>query len=359
MTRLASTALLASVLLAACSAEEAPPPAGPRPVQIERVKSAGPQRTNEFVGRVEAVRTVDLAFQVGGQLAELPATDGLEVAEGDLIARLDLEDFRRAEREANVQLQQAQTDLERQQTLFDRGIASAAARDNAQTQFDLRLVALENARQNLADATLRAPFDGQVSRVLVENFTVVTPGRAVARLQDLSELRVSIPIPENLIATFREEDLVSIEASFAFLPGERYPLVPRELVSEVEAGSQTYRGILALPGDIPANILPGMTATVWSEFSSRAALPDSLMVPVTALAFDSSGEPVVFVFDSGTGRVSRRPVETGEITNEAVIITQGLAPGELIATAGVSALQDGMTVRPLDPLDTAAPVSRY
>lgn len=353
-----AAALLAPALLLACAPEEEPAATGVRPVQIERVADAGPQRTNEFVGRIEAVRTVDLAFQVSGQLAELPATDGLDVAEGDLIARLDLEDFRRAEREARVQLQQAQTDLERQQTLFDRGIASEAARGNAQTQYDLRSVALETARRNLSNATLEAPFDGQVSRVLVDNYTVVSAGRAVVRLQDLSELRVSIPIPENLIANYREEDLVSIEASFAFLPGERYALEPRELVAEADSGSQTYRGILALPPDIPANILPGMTATVWSSFSTSADLPDNLRVPVTALAFDASGEPVVFVFDSGTGRVSRRPVSTGEITNDAVTITQGLAPGELIATAGVSALQDGMTVRPLDPLDTAAPAER-
>ncbi|WP_421790103.1 efflux RND transporter periplasmic adaptor subunit [Hyphobacterium sp.] len=336
-----------SGVLISCAEGEPPAPSQPRLVQIASVEGVGPQRNYEFVGRIEAIQSVDLSFQVGGQLAELPATDGLAITQGELVARLDLEDFRRAEREARVQLEQAQTDLERQQTLFDRGIASEAARDNAQTQYNLRLVARDNARQALQNATLEAPFSGLISRVLVENFTVVSAGQPVARLQDLSELRVSIPIGEDLVATFNADELVRIEASFAFLPGQRFELEPRELVAEADTASQTYRGILALPQDIPANILPGMSTTVFAEFSSLAELPDTVHVPVNALGFDSAGEPVVFVYDSGSGIVSRRPVETADIVDDEIAVTSGLAAGEQIVTAGVSRLQDGMAVRPL------------
>ena len=345
------SAALLPIALIACSApadDEAPPA---RLVQIETVEAIGPQRTYEFVGRVEARRSVDLAFQVGGQLAVLDVTDGLTISEGDRVARLDLDDFQRAEREARVQLQQAQTSLERQQTLFDRGIASAAARDTAQTEYDLRVVALGNARQNLQNATLTAPFSGLVSRVLVDDFAVLAPGQPVARMQDLSELRVSIPIAEDLIATFNEEDLVRIEASFTFLPGQRFELEPRELVSEADSASQTYRGILALPANIPANILPGMSATVFAEMSSTARLPDNVHVPVNALGYSPDGSPVVFVYDDASGTVSRRPVVTGDITNDEILVTAGIEAGDYIVTAGIGSLRDGMAVRPLDALN--------
>jgi len=339
---------LLPIALIACGApeESAAPPA--RLVQVETVELIGPQRRYEFVGRVEARRSVDLAFQVGGQLAALDVTDGLEVAEGDRVAQLVLDDFQRAEREARVQLQQARTNLERQQTLFERGIASAAAKESAQTEYDLRVVALGNARQNLQNATLTAPFSGLVSRVLVDDFAVLAPGQPVARIQDLSELRISIPIAEDLIATFNADDLVSIEASFTFLPDQRFRLEPRELVSEADSSSQTYRGIFALPANIPANILPGMSATVYADLSSEARRPGHVHVPVSALGYAPDGSPIVFVYDDASGTVMRRTVTTGELTNDEIRVTAGIEAGDAIVTAGVSALQDGMAVRPLD-----------
>lgn len=347
MLRFLPPLILSAGLLAACSSGDAAPEQPPRLVQIETIEGIGPDRHYEFVGRVEAARSVDLSFQVNGQLAELAVTDGADVVEGELVARLDLEDLRRAEREARVQLQQARTDLDRQQTLFDRGIASAAARDNAQTQYDLRVVALETARQNLQHATLRAPFDGLISRVLVENYTVVTQGQPVARLQDVSELRVSIPLSEDLIATFTPDELLTIEASFAFLPGQRFALTPRELISEPDAASQTYRGVLALPGEIPANILPGMTATVYAEFSPDADLPNAVHIPVNAISYDAEGNPAVFVFDETRGQVRARDIIVAGVNEGRVQVSEGLTAGDRIVTAGVQSLHDGMPVRPM------------
>ena len=142
-----------------------------------------------------------------------------------------------------------------------------------------------------------------------------------------------------------------IEASFTFLPGQRFELEPRELVSEADSASQTYRGILALPANIPANILPGMSATVFAEMSSTARLPDNVHVPVNALGYSPDGSPVVFVYDDASGTVSRRPVVTGDITNDEILVTAGIEAGDYIVTAGIGSLRDGMAVRPLDALN--------
>lgn len=349
MNRLAPFPVLAAVLaLAACSGETAAPPPQPRLVQLGEVQSNAPETRHEFVGRVEARLSVDMAFQVGGQLADLPLTEGQRIAEGDLIARLDLEDFELARQEARVQLQQARTDLERQRTLHERGIASQAALDSAQTQYDLRLVALENAQRNLQYATLTAPFDGLVSRRLVDNFTIVSPGQPIVRIQDVGELRVSIPVSEDMVATFDQNNLVALEAAFSFLPGQTFSLIPRELVSEPDDTSNTYRAIAALPDDIPANILPGMTATVWAEVERSGPVTTDVMVPLAAVAERPDGSNSVWVYDADTGTVSPRMVETAGLRGSSVVVTDGVQAGDLIVTAGVSALHEGMEVRPLD-----------
>lgn len=348
MTRpLLPVALGLSLILAACSQEPVSAPPPPRLVQLAEVVAESGETRHEFVGRVEARLSVDMAFQVGGQLAELPLNEGELIPQGTRVAALDREDFQRAEREARVQLQQADTELERQRTLHARGIASQAALDSAQTNYDLREVALQTVRRNLGYATLTAPFDALVSRRLVDNYTIIAPGQPVVRLMDVSELRVSIPISEGMVATFDQDDLVTLEAAFAFLPGQTFPLIPRELVSEPDAASRTYRALAALPADLPANILPGMTATVYAEFANTAAAQTGLRVPLSAVAAAPDGTLRVWVYDPEAGTVGPRAITTEGFDGDTVIVTDGISAGDHVVTAGVSALHDGMTVRPL------------
>lgn len=350
MTRhpLPLVALAALAALSACSSEAVTVDTTPRLVQLGEVSGQDAESRREFVGRVEARQTVDMAFQVGGQLAALPVTEGQRIAEGELVAQLDLEDFERALQETRVQMQQARTDLERQRTLHERGIASQAALDSAQTQYDLRQVALENAQRNVEYATLNAPFDGLVSRRLVDNFTIVSPGQPIVRIQDIGELRVSIPVSEDMVATFDQTNLIELEAAFSFLPGQTFSLTPRELVSEPDDTSNTYRAIAALPDNIPANILPGMTATVWAEFERNGPVSTNVAVPLTAVAERPDGTNMVWLYDAETGTVASRDVETDGLRGDRVIISAGVEPGDRIVTAGVSALHEGMEVRPLD-----------
>lgn len=349
MTRLLLALAAAALLAAACSPAPVPDESPVRAARIEPVQPAQSAAVRDFVGRVEARLTVDLAFQVGGRLADFPVSEGQQIEEGALVAALETQDFERARREARVQLQQARQDLERQQTLNERGIASDAALEQAQTAYDLRAVALDNARQNLDYATVTAPFEGLVSRRLVDNFTTVAPGQPVVRLQDVSELRVAIQVPESVLALVDETEPVEMSARFPFLPDQTFPLEFRELVAEPDQASQTYTALLALPNDIPANILPGMTANVRIIIEPSAVAENpGVRVPVTALAAAPDGGFQVWVFNPAAGEVNARRVAVGPVTGDTVLVEEGLSAGEQIVTAGVTALHEGMAVRPLE-----------
>lgn len=351
IVRLFPAAALAALLmtLTACSPAETEAEAPPRVARIETVQPASAPTTREFVGRVEARQTVDLAPQVGGRLTELPVAEGQRVSRGDLIARLETQDYQRAVREAEVQRQQAETALNRQRTLHERGIASDAALEDAQTQYDLASVALENARQNLDYTAIEAPFDGLVGRRLVDNFTTVAQGQAVVRLQDLSERRVAIPVPETLLGLLDSPENYQVSASFPFLPGRDFPLEYRELVAEAQPGSQTYVVLFALPEILPGNVLPGMTANVRVSGGRNGADRDEggVRAPVGALAGDERNGFRVWVFNPEDQSVSPREVELGPINGDTVLVADGLAAGERIVTAGVNALHEGMKVRPM------------
>ncbi|AZU02708.1 RND family efflux transporter MFP subunit [Glycocaulis alkaliphilus] len=357
MTRylLPAAALLSAALLAACSDVAATPEETLRTARIETVAAPTGLARREFVGRVEARYSVDLAFQVSGRLAEFAIPEGQMVQEGTLIARLEDQDYERALREARVQLQQARTNLDRQQTLHERGIASDAALEDARTAFELRSVALDTMRQNLSYATIEAPFTGLMSRRLVDNFTTLNVGQPVARLQDLSELRVAIAVPESLIATLERPDSYTISARFPFMADREFPLEFRELIAEPDTASQTYKVMFALPADLPGNILPGMTVNVRVQLDQES-LPggDAVRIPVTALAALPDGGFQVWVFDPHTSSVSARPVRTRGVEGGSVLVLDGVQAGEQIVTAGVSALSEGMRVRPMAPSGAVA-----
>jgi len=97
--------------IAACSAPPPEPEAPVRAARIEIVRPAESAAVREFVGRVEARLTTDLAFQVGGRLGDFPVSEGEILPEGALVARLEGQDFQRALRESQVQLQQARQNL--------------------------------------------------------------------------------------------------------------------------------------------------------------------------------------------------------------------------------------------------------
>ncbi|HBU61255.1 MAG: efflux transporter periplasmic adaptor subunit [Oceanicaulis sp.] len=336
-------------VLAACSPAEPEEQAPPRAARIEAVEAAATSNQREFVGRVEARLTVDLSFQVGGRLAEFPVSEGELIQQGAMVARLETQDFERARREAQVQLQQARQNLDRQSTLNERGIASDAALEDAQTAYDLRAVALDNARQNLEYATISAPFDGLISRRLVDNYTTVSPGQPVVRIQDISELRVAIQVPESLIAQVDREDKPDMIARFPFLPDQSFTLEYRELVAEPDQASQTYTALFALPDNLPANILPGMTASVTVNLPQTvSANQQGVVAPLSALSSNPDGSFSVWIYDGTTGAVSRRDVLAGPIEGGQVVIHSGLEPGEEIVTAGVTALHEGMLVRPIN-----------
>ena len=329
-------------------AQANPEALAPRPVHIETVDAAADTVTHRFSGRVKAVQTVDLSFQVGGRLTELPIKEGQVVKKGGLIARLDPADFQRAVRETEVNRTLAQQDFDRAEQLRRKNVVAEKTLDQARATLDLAKVALENAKQNLAYTRLSAPFDALVSRRLVDNFTNLAAGAQVVRIQDVSEVQVDVDVPEPLLAKTAKKEIVDISAEFLAAPGVRFPLDFREYSSEPNAVTQTYRVTLSMPRQEDFRILPGMTASVFVTLEKHGVV--GVRVPVSAIVADEKKDFFVWVFDAKSGTVAKRPVVLGAMGKETVSVLSGLQAGENIVTAGVARIVDGMAVRPLKSL---------
>ncbi|MDD7910490.1 MULTISPECIES: efflux RND transporter periplasmic adaptor subunit [Pseudovibrio] len=340
------------LMLAGCQEEAADASAQveakPRPAPVMAVSEEEGLVTRNFTGRVEAVQTVDLAFRVGGQIVELPIRESQSVKKGDLIAALDPADYEAAVREAEVNIQQRKLDLDRYETLKDKEVISQGAYDSAKTAFDLASVQLENARRNLGYTKIYAPYDAVISSRLVDNFTIISPGTSVVRVQDVHEVQIDINVPERLFAQARAQNVLSMTAEFPAHPGKEYQLEYREHSTEADPITQTYRITLAMPHPEDINVFPGMTASVKirSKQYGLAGTP-GFLVPASAVTGDAQREPFVWVLNSETNAVNKRNVKIGTLFGPFVPVVEGLDEGELIVTAGVGHLQEGQVVRPV------------
>lgn len=340
--------VLALFVVACAPADPAAPEApAPRPARIHEVQAEPALVRHRFVGRVEAMQTVDLSFQVPGPLASLAVREGERVAAGAVVAALDPVDYELAVRQARAQLELARLDLDRKRRLLSNAGTSRSVVDEAATLLELREVALAQATEALDDARLVAPFDAYVARRFTDPGANVRVGEPILRLLDLRQLKIVAGVREDLLATVDAARVRARFAEFAFLPGRTFPLTYLENRGEADPVAQTYEIGFALPYPEGVNLLPGMTATVVIELGALDGAAPA--IPVSALVADAQRDRGFFVwrFDAASGAVHRRPVVIGPLSGPQVQVLEGLAPGDQIVSAGAGQLAEGMRVRPL------------
>jgi len=330
--------------LSACNNNTETPKQVIRTVRLETVSAQDMLMQRRFVGRIDAVSTVDLSFQVSGHLIELPAQEGRVIAKGGLIAALDENDYQLLVQQTEAQHQQNKLDVIRKRNLFKSGSLPKTMLDQAETVYKLSKVDLETAQRNLSYTRIIAPFDALVSQRLIDNFTNVAVHQSIVRVQELTELRVRINIPENMVKLLDQPEKFKAEAVFKQRPQQRFPLSYREHITEAGSMAQTYEVIFGLSRQNNQHVLPGMTVAVIVTKKQEAEM-SQIAIPVSALDYDEQGEPRVWVFDPKTKTVSSRKVMLGKIKKHKIPVISGLKIGEQIVTAGAHLLREEMKVR--------------
>lgn len=347
------------ILVTACSRPEPPsPPEVARPAKLFTVEGPDALMIRSFPGEVRASEVADLAFRVGGNLIEFPANRGIEVEQGELLARLDPSDY-----EAAVNQMQAEYDLsvaqfQRSAELIDRQLISQADYDRRLALMKVNKSNLVRAQNNLDYTQLFAPFDGVVARRLAENHESVSAGQVVLIMQTVKMIDVTVDVPESIIKrverTRANRDPQPVEVRFGSDTGRTYTAIYKEHETEADEATLTYRVTFSMPVPDDLNVLPGMSATVIADLSRlfQEEVARMTLVPIEAV-FSAEDQPLdsefkqVWVVDPESMRASRRDVQVGRLTNDKIAILAGLEEGEIIIAAGVNAVTEGMWVRPM------------
>jgi RND family efflux transporter MFP subunit len=343
-------ALAISILLAGCAREEPPEPAPVvKPVKTMIIGTAE-LSGRSFPGRVEATSQVDLAFRVGGPLIEFPVREGQSVRKDQLVARIDPRDFQIRLNAAKADFERAEADFRRFSALYEKEAISQAQLDQSRATRDVAAAAVDDAEAELSDTYLRAPFAGRIGETFVENFEDVQAKQAILSLIDTSYVDIVVDVPEALLATVFDLQAAKVVARFDTAPGREFDLRLKEVATQADPRTQTYRATLTMRQPEGLNILPGMTANVKRNLIQGRE--DEFVVPAIAVVADESGKSHVWIVDQQTMTVGRRPVSLGDLVGtDSIEISDGVGSGEMIAITGVSMLREGMKIRDLSEVE--------
>ena len=203
------------------------------------------------------------------------------------------------------------------------------------------------AKIQLDDCTLRAPFDGAIAKRLVEQDQNVKAKQPVVLFQDVEEILVAVDVPETVMAAdIRTADIVELVAEFSGAPGLRLPARIYEVAKTADPVTQTFRVRVAVVPPPGIRVLPGMTASVTLTYRRANILGNRILVPIAAVFKDDSGNQAAWIIGSDE-KVTRRSVKIGEAMGGRIEVLEGLQPGDRVAVAGVTLLREGMKVRDL------------
>ncbi|MCD1618080.1 efflux RND transporter periplasmic adaptor subunit [Salipiger marinus] len=313
----------------------------------------------ELSGRVAAYRRVEIRPQIGGLILDRKVDEGMRVAAGDVLFRIDPAPFdadlgaaEAALTRAEAVAAQARRMLDRSDTLLAKNVVSPEKHDAARNDLVLAAADLAEARAvvqrrrlDLDFATLRSPIDGYVASGLADIGGLATPGgdKPLAVVQDLEKVFVDLQVP----AAGLDAILLASEAGL----GPVRVMADRD-GAEPRAGQLRSSDVIVDPGTGNASVrvevanpdlalLPGMYV--------RARLPrgvaeDALLVPEDAVLRRGDGMAQVVVVSDQT-KATRRDVRLGDRIGTRILVTSGLKPGERVAIRGQDRVPDGTTLQ--------------
>ena len=350
LTGLLATAVVLALLGAAYWAialrEDGGAAAGPAPVPqgvvVEATEAvrATAVRKLKAVGTLASNQSVVLRPEIAGRLTEILFDNGASVEAGTPLARLDQSILTAELADAQAELELAQQEHKRARELLNRGTGTVQRRDETQAALKSSTAKVALAEARLEKSVISAPFDGTLGIRRVDVGEYLASGADIVNLEQIAPIKINFQVPERfLVDLYVDKPLVLRSEAYH---GEVFEAAITAIDPLIDERTRGVR-VQALAENPKGRLLPGQFVSVTLRVDERRS---AIFVPEQAL-MPNSDEPFVFRIEEGVAK--RVPVTPGTRVAMQVEILEGLAPGDLIVTAGQQRLADGVPVTPKAP----------
>ncbi len=340
-----------------------PSPAAAPPIPMVTVAAPIEREINQwddYVGRFEASRSVEVRPRVSGQIVGIHFTDGAVVRQGQLLFTIDPRPFAASLAEAQASVATAQSDLALAQTNLGRAQRLLEAEAVSQSDVDRLTAAVRSARAALAAAQarvrsraldveftqVRAPIGGKISDRRIDSGNLVASGETLlTTINALDPIYFTFDVPESLyLKSARERQA-----------GQAPQLAEIRLQDEATYSHRgrldfTDNGINQTSGTVRARaVVPNPTYFLAPGMFGNMRLADggttrALLVPDAAVRTDQARKIVLVVGKDDT--VAAKPVQIGPLVGGLRAIRSGITKSDRVVVQGVQFAMPGTKVKP-------------
>jgi membrane fusion protein (multidrug efflux system) len=292
--------------------------------------------TVDAIGTTQANESLTVTAKVTDTVRSVDFDDGDFVEAGDVLVQLTNREEQALLAEARANLDDAELQLARIESLADQNLVPASELDTARSRTEASQARLDTVLARLSDRLILAPFSGVLGFRQVSPGTLLQPNTAITTLDDISIIKLDFTAPETFLGAVTPG--ARVFARSASYPDREFEGEVRTVGSRVDPVTRAIQVRAHVPNDDRA-LRPGMLLTVRIVMAERQAL----VVPENAV-YQIQDRHYVYVV--GTDLVAReRQIEAGERRFGIVEVVGGLEAGERVVTEGIVKLRDGAEVR--------------
>ncbi len=355
-------ALLLPVLAGCDDHKQAAAPPPPPAVGVSTAAMKGVSRSDQFVGRIQAIGIVQVRTRVEGFLEKVLFTEGQDVKAGDILYQIEKVQYQAQVDQAKANLAAAQATAVNAQLQYNRSLQLVKNQYTPQATVDQNKAAWETAKAavlqtqaaltqteiNLGYTDIRSPIDGRIGLTAFTTGNLVNPSSGVlTTIVSQDPIYVLFPVSQRQLEDIRESrrqqdgSLTKIQILVTLSNGKEYPLpgVWNFTDPQVDQGTDTLTMRATLPN--PDRLLvDGEFVTV--QIKEKKEQP-RLVVPQAALQVDQAGYYVLVV--NADNKVEQRRVTVGPNQGLDAVIQSGLKEGEKVIVEGVQKVRPGQLVK--------------
>jgi multidrug efflux system membrane fusion protein len=316
-------------------ARSAPPPTA---VAALVVRTAALPASLDAVGTLQAVREVMLAPETAGRVVDIRFEAGDRVAAGAPIVKLFDAPERADRAAAQARANLAKLELARSQELASTGAETHELLEQRQADMEQALASIQQLDARIAQKIVRAPFAGELGIRKVNPGQYLNAGDPLATLTAVDPLYVNFSVPQQELARVTVGAVVEVSADA--WPGRAFSARVNAIEPVIGTDTRNVSVQALLPN--PDRLLrPGMYVTARLVVAPQ---PNGIAVPATAIQTSASGDSVVLIRGPNReheGVADVAAVQTGRRIGDLVVVTQGLAAGDVVVSEGQLRVQPG------------------
>jgi membrane fusion protein (multidrug efflux system) len=296
------------------------------------------QPTTTSIGTVLALQSVTLRNEIAGTVRNVGLVPGQIVEQGALLVALDVSVETAELKAQEAQAALTEVSLRRTQQLGKTKVASDVELDKARAEHDIAHAQIARTQAIIDRKTIRAPFRARVGMADLHPGQYLNEGTQITTLQGIGDtVHVDFTVPQAVVATLREKDKVEVVSGASTLPASIVALDSR-------IDPATRNGwVRAKIDDAEKAPAPGASVRVRVPVGPPRT---AVAVPVSALRKGPDGDHLFVITPGHDGkpRASVRPVQSGQVQGDEVLIHTGLKAGERVAASGSFKLRESALV---------------